>query len=233
MDPSGELPWLDGEKERSLLRARHPARARSLRDPCRSIPRRIHCVSPDRLLLRFFCQRVFSEASRSALRENLIALVNTYRDDASGRALGSSPAEKGGPSPYHKGTRNSSRAETASALPQAPHGTVRALHRAPRRRGERSRAGGRQRFGGRAVAGRSAPRGHAAASTRSLPQQGNFLDGQPSAGQPPQAQPPAAVSARGFDLFLGLTTISTRRLLARPSAVSFVATGRSSPRPCA
>jgi NADPH:quinone reductase-like Zn-dependent oxidoreductase len=46
-------------------------------------------------LLRFFCQRALYEPSRTALRENLIALVNTYRDDADSRARGSSPAEKG------------------------------------------------------------------------------------------------------------------------------------------
>ena len=84
------------------------------------IPRRIHCVSPDRLLLRFFCQRVLSESSRTPLRENLIALVNTYRDESDGRARGSSPAEKRAQSLYHKGTRNSPPCRNAVALADAP-----------------------------------------------------------------------------------------------------------------
>jgi hypothetical protein len=194
------------------------------------IPRRIHCVSPDRLLLRFFCQRVFSESPRTALRENLIALVNTSRDDANGRALGSSPAEKGGPPLYHKGTRNSPRAETAIELRRA----FGALHRAPRRRAKwEAEHGAESAFPGVPLPNAVQRACTKPASTRSLPQEGNFPDRQLSAGPRPQAQPPAADSARAFDLFRGLTTISTRRLLARPSAVSFVATGRSSPRPCA
>ena len=40
---------------------------------------RFHCVSPDRLLLRFFCQRVLSPLFRTAFRENLIPLVNSSR----------------------------------------------------------------------------------------------------------------------------------------------------------
>ena len=43
---------------------------------------------------------------------------------------------------------------------------------------------------------------------------------------------PSAAQPRGFET-LGLTTISTRRLMARPSGVSFDAIGRSSPRPAA
>jgi hypothetical protein len=202
------------------------------------IPRRIHCVSPDRLLLRFFCQRVFSESSRTALGENLIALVNTYRDDANGCAFGQLAGGKTDASLYHKGTRNSPRAgmRRRSRKPgAAPFGrctVLRSNARAQQSRGPNARSGACP-CGKRPSANTEPPRlsSPTPAKHQGLPQQGNFPGHLREAAA--LAQPPAADSARAFDLFLGLTTISTRRLLARPSAVSFVATGRSSPRPCA
>src|SRR4051812_38668733 len=59
--------------ERLILR-----RARSLRVTLR----KLHCVSPDRLLLRFFCQRVLSRSICTALRENLIPLGKPYHRDS-------------------------------------------------------------------------------------------------------------------------------------------------------
>ena len=38
-----------------------------------------HCVSADRVLLRFFSEQMLSRRLRTAFRENLIPRVNSYR----------------------------------------------------------------------------------------------------------------------------------------------------------
>ena len=134
------------------------------------IPRRIHCVSPDRLLLRFFCQRVFSESPRTALRENLIALVNTSRDDANGRALGSSPAEKGG-------RLSITKAHETLLVPKRQLSSVEPLGRCTVLRGNArsaSRAQGRKRVLGRATAECVATRLHGARFDSKLTARGQF-----------------------------------------------------------